>query len=299
MIQMKDPPETAELLAFTRTVEARALSRAAAELRVPRATVGHRLARLEQRLGVRLLRRSTRSLALTEAGEAFYRHARGVLDALARAEESVRSADSVIRGDLRVSVPPGLGDSFSELVIDFVLRYPAVRLQVDFSTRLVDLLREGYDVALRATGQLGPGLIARILSRHRMIAVASPGYLASQGTPRTLKDLRRHRCLSGFARGELADSSWKGKRGVVRIEPAFSSNQLALLRDAALRGAGIAMLPEVLVAEALRRGELVPVLPQALEAENQLAVVYVERELLPAHVRAFVDAVVAWATPPR
>src|SRR5512134_948587 len=103
---MVDPVETTELLAFSRTIEARSLSRAAAELGVPRATISRRLARLEERLGVRLLRRTTRSLALTDAGETLYRHARIALDAVSQAEASVRTIDGAIRGDLRVSVPP-------------------------------------------------------------------------------------------------------------------------------------------------------------------------------------------------
>src|SRR5512134_3746345 len=102
---MVDPVETTELLAFSRTIEARSLSRAAAELGVPRATISRRLARLEERLGARLLRRTTRSLALTDAGEALLRHARIVLDAVQHAEASVRRIDDVVRGDLRVSVP--------------------------------------------------------------------------------------------------------------------------------------------------------------------------------------------------
>jgi DNA-binding transcriptional LysR family regulator len=295
MIQIGEPLETAELLAFTSTVEAKSLSRAAVLLRVPRATLGRRLARLEQRLGVRLLRRTTRSLTLTPLGESFYRQARGVLESLARAEASVRSTESAVRGDLRVSVPPLVSESFSQLVVDFALRYPHVRLHVDFSTRHVDLLREGYDVALRATPSLGSGLIARTVARHKMIAVASPEYLSRHGRPKTLKDLARHRCLSGFARGELAEASWKARRGAVRINPVFSSNQLGLLRDAALGGAGIAVLPEPLVAASLRQRELERVLPHSLESQNSVAVVYVERDLLPAHVRAFVEVLVSWA----
>jgi len=108
---MSEPVETAELLAFSKTVEAKSLSRAAAELGVPRATISRRLARLEQQLGVRLLRRSTRSLVLTDAGTALYRHARIVLDAVKHAEESVRRNDDAVRGDLRVSVPPMTGDA--------------------------------------------------------------------------------------------------------------------------------------------------------------------------------------------
>src|SRR5689334_8777524 len=130
---MREPVETAELLAFAKTVEAGSLSRAAIELGLPRATLSRRLARLERRLGARLLRRTTRSLVLTDAGEALHRHARIVLDAVAQAESSVRRTDDAVRGDLRVSVPPD--PRFHEIVCEFAAGHPEVRLQIDFSTR--------------------------------------------------------------------------------------------------------------------------------------------------------------------
>jgi DNA-binding transcriptional LysR family regulator len=292
---MKKPVETSELLAFARIVEAKSLSRAAAELGVPRATIGRRLARLEKRLRVRLLRRTTRSLSLTDAGDMFYRHARIVLDAVAQAQASVRAADDVMRGDLRVTVPPIFDQSFLEMIASFGKKHPEVRVQVDFSTRIVDLLREGYDVALRASSEIQPGLIARVVHRHKVITVASPEYLAKQGTPQTAKDLRNHRCLVGFARGELPQSNWPVGRGLVHVEGSFSSNDLRLLREAAVRGLGIALLPSMVVDELVASGELVHVLPGIIEAESRLAVVYPEREFLPPHVRAFVEALVAWA----
>src|SRR5436190_13453315 len=161
MIQMNDPLETAELLAFARVVEAKSLSRAAAELGVPRATIGRRLSRLEERLGTRLLRRTTRTLALTDAGELFYRQARIVLDAVAQAQASIRPPGDALRGPLRISLPPVNDDSLLALLTTFARAHPAVRMQVDFSTRIVDLLREGYDVALRASAEIQPGLVAR------------------------------------------------------------------------------------------------------------------------------------------
>jgi DNA-binding transcriptional LysR family regulator len=295
MIPMSEPAETAELLAFTRIVEAKSLSRAAAELGVPRATIGRRLARLEERLGTRLLRRTTRSLSLTDAGNNYYRHARIVLDAVAQAEASVRAKDNVMRGDLRVSVPPIIEDSFLSMVTSFAKKFPEVRVQVDFSTRIVDLIRDGYDVALRASAEIQPGLVARTVGRHKVIAVASPAYLTKNGTPRTVKDLRKHRCLTGFARGELPQSTWPVGRGVLHVESAFSSNDLRLLREAAVRGLGVALLPWFLLADLIEKGALVHVLPGIVEAENRLAVVYPEREFLPLHVRAFIDALTQWA----
>jgi DNA-binding transcriptional LysR family regulator len=295
MIPMNEPVETAELLAFARAIEAKSLSRAAAELGVPRATVGRRLARLEERLGTRLLRRTTRSLTLTDAGEMFYRHARIVLDAVEQAQESVRTKDNVMRGHLRVSVPPVNEESFSVMITAFAKKYPDVRVQVDFSTRLVDLLREGYDVALRASAEIQPGLVARVVARHELIAVASPAYLSKYGVPRAVKELRRHRCITSFARGELPQTTWPVGSGVVHVDGAFSSNNLSLLRDAAIRGLGIALLPSIVIGDLVNRGVLLHVLPGVLRAESRLAVVYPERAFLPAHVRAFVEALIEWA----
>ena len=292
--------ETSELVAFTRAVEAKSLSRAAAEMGVPRATVSRRLARLEERLGARLLRRSTRTLSLTDAGEVFYRHARMVLDAIAQAEASVRTTSQTMRGDLRVTVPsigsvPGAEDSFYAMVTGFAKKHPDVRLQVEFSTRVVDLLHDGYHVALRATYEVQPGLVARTVSRDKVIAVASPKYLAESGTPRAAKDLRGHRCLTFFARGELPQCSWPCRGGVVNIESHFSSNEVGLLREAAVRGLGITLTPRHLVVDLIESGALVQVLPGIVEAPHQIAVVYPEREFLPAHVRAFAQSLVEWA----
>jgi DNA-binding transcriptional LysR family regulator len=293
---MPDPVETSELLAFTRTVEAKSLSRAAAELGVPRATIGRRLARLEERLGVRLLRRTTRALALTDAGDAFYRHARIVLDAVEQAEASVRKSDTIVRGTLRVATPPMLDPSFNALVCDFARAYPEVQIHVDASSRYVDLLREGYDVALRAATEFEPGLVARTVARTSAVAVAAPAYLAAHGTPRKVRDLRAHQCLVGFMRGGLPQTHWpKAGGGKISIEGSLVSNDMTLLMDAALRGLGIAVLPALLVGAPLEHGALVRVLAKLIHAESRVAVVYQEKELLPPQVRAFIDVLVAWA----
>ncbi|MBX3248117.1 MAG: LysR family transcriptional regulator [Myxococcales bacterium] len=290
-----DPLETAELLAFTKTIECQSISRAAAELGIPRATLGRRLARLEERLGARLVRRTTRSLALTDAGATLHVHARRVLDAAAEAEASVRSADGTLRGDLRVSVPPYLM-GFPELVAGLARRHPGVRLQVHFSTRHVDLQRDGYDVAIRAGTELEPGLVARTLMRTRVTAVASPEYLRQAAPLRSRRDLARHRLLLGFTREELPQSAWPLRGGGSRsVTGTFASNDLFTVHHLARAGLGIAMLPELLVASDLRDGALVAVLPEVLGAESRMVVVYAERELVPPTVRMFIDAVVAWA----
>src|SRR5215470_16745115 len=296
---MTEAPETAELLAFARTVESRSLSAAARSLGVPRATVGRRLERLEEKLGTRLLRRTTRALALTDAGEAFYRHARIALDAVSQAEASVRREDGPIRGTLRLSIPP-IGDpGFHRMVSEFARAYPDVRLVVNASARHVDLQREGYDLALRAGTITEPGLVVRTLLRDALVAVAAPSYLAAHGTPRSARALRQHRCLTGFDRGEVARTHWPRRNGgKVPIDSQFVTNDMVLLEEAALSGLGIALLPLSLMSPFLERGDLVHVLPDLIREEARVALVYPEKEFLPPQVRAFIDAVVAW-TPPR
>lgn len=295
IVQMQDPIETAELLAFARTVQTQSLTRAAAELKLPRATVSRRLQRLEERLGVRLLRRTTRRLALTDAGEVLYRHARSILDAVRDAELSVQTTD-VVRGRLRISVPPVTPPAFHGLVCDFIARYPDVRLEVHASSRHVDLIAEGYDVALRAGVALDSGLVGRTLQRQRLGAVASPDYLARRGTPQSVRELPRHACLMGYARGEVPQSQWPLVHGgSVRVEGVLFTSDIFLLTEAARRGRGIALLPTMLTEPLIAAGELMPVLAGVLGAQTQFMLVYPERELLLPAVRAFIDAVVAWA----
>ncbi len=291
-----EPLETSEILAFTKTVESKSLSRAAAELRVPRATISRRLARLEERLGVRLLRRTTRSLQMTDAGGAFYQRARMALDAVADAEKSVHRPDGDIRGDLRVSCPPIQMPSFFRMICDFQKKHPLVRMQLHSTTERVDLRKEGYDVALRAGPSLEPGLVARTLSRGKIIAVASPAYIEAHGKPRRVRDLEHHACLIGFERGEIPLTHWQlanGRR--VKVSGPLMSNEVQLLLAAALDGLGIAMLPSMFVGSHLERGRLVPILEGKLESGGVVAVVYAEREFVPPQVRAFVEAIVAWA----
>lgn len=291
MIQITDFTETSELVAFVRACEVKSLTRAATDLGVPRATLGRRLARLEERLGTRLLRRTTRSLVLTDAGEIFYQRAHGVLEALADAESAVRRRDNVMRGEVRVSLPPIMHDSFPAMISVFVKEHPGVRVHVDFTARIVDLHSERYDVALRAALNVDPGCIARVIGKHKVIAVASPAYLAEMGTPKTAKDLRHHRCVTG----DSASSTWPAAKGVIRVEGIFSSNDNLLRREAAVRGMGIALVPDVLMGDHLATGVLVQVLAGIVEAPRTMAVVYAERAFLAPHVRAFIDALTEWA----
>lgn len=296
LMQMRELPEISELLTFVRVVEARSVARAARELGVPRPTVGRRLARLEGKLGARLLRRTTRSMAFTDAGEALYQRARAVVAAAGDARDAVARRDDAVRGRLRVSAPPMQGGGFGALVADFLAAHPDVTLEVETTTRYVDLVAGGFDVAIRAATDLAPGLVARTLGRVRLLAVASPAYLARAGTPRRASDLARHACLLGYARGEHPATHWPRQRGgQVRVAGRLASNALDVLHAAALGGHGIALLPHAMVGDDLAAGRLVAVLEGHIGAEARLAAVYAEREFVPAAVRAFVEAAVRWA----
>ncbi len=231
---------------------------------------------------MRLLKRTTRSLGLTDAGEAFYRQARIAIEAVQQAAASVRVAGDELCGELRISLPRIIDDDFEKLLLDFAAKHPRVKLTVDVSTRFVDLHREGYDVATRAGTTLEPGLIARTLLRTSLLAVASRRYIEEHGMP-------------GFMRGELPQPMWPlAKGGKLPVTTVFSSNSMELLLAATRRHLGISFLPDMLVQPHLESGELVAVLPNVLETPVRLAVVYRERELMPPAQRAFIDAVVAW-----
>jgi DNA-binding transcriptional LysR family regulator len=174
-------------------------------------------------------------------------------------------------------------------IADFAIAHPEVKLQVHVSSRMVDLQREGYDVAIRATGELEPGLVARTLAKTALVGVASPNY----PQPKTLAELRKHRCLMGFSRGELPQTHWTIAGRKLHLEGAAFSNNPAWLCRLAERGYGIAFVPESIAADALSRGALVAVLPKLLRAEGSISIVYVDRELMPPQVRAFVDWMIA------
>ncbi|KTR97037.1 LysR family transcriptional regulator [Pantoea dispersa] len=287
--------ETSELIAFTKTVDAKSLSRAAAELGIPRATLSRRIAQLEKKLDARLLLRTTRSLVLTDLGSIFYKEAIIALEAIRQAEQSVSRAGGHIRGDLRVSLPPGMKPSFRAMLCEFIALHPMLRVHIHTSSNHIDFRNGNFDVALRASSQMQHGLIARTLFRDPVIAVASPDYLSKMGVPATPDDLIDHQCLVGLARGELPDMYWPLLSGdQIKVDGVFFSDDITLLCDAALNSRGIALLPEDLIREHIQQGDLLPVLRNILGTEMQIAVVYPDRHFLLPQVRAFIDAVVSW-----
>jgi len=281
--------DTEELLVFTRIVETQSLARAAIELRLPRATVSRRLAGLEAKLGLRLLRRTTRSMALTDAGRELLRHAHAVVDAAVAAEASVRRRDDDIRGNVRVSIGRASAAALADVLADFVVAHPAVRLLVHVSDRSVDLQRNDIDVAIRASAKVAPGLVARRLTPARLVAVAAPSYLSRHGTPTSLRDLKEHRCLLGLDEPMKPRTHWPAGKRNVKAHGMVHSDDPHLLTQLCVRGLGIALLPNRLVDEHIQRGDLIVVLADQLRVEGAIFLVYAERALMPPQVRAFVD----------
>lgn len=297
---MDDLPETAELIAFVRVVDARSLSRAAKDLGLPRSTVGRRLQRLEERLGTRLLKRTTRKQTLTDAGAEFYQHARHSVDALERARAIVQQPSGKVQGMVRICVPSGPPNYLGEMLGHFALRYPDVVLEVDASNAQVDLVHGGYDVALRIGSTASLNLVSRTLGSSTLVCVAAPAYLAKAGTPKRAADLSTHACLSPFVRGQTPTLGWpRLKGGSVRISPRMTSNDMFVLLGAARAGLGIALVPDLLVQTEIDTGALVRVLSDHIGAKTPITLIYHERELMPLAVRALIDFIIGAGLPAR
>ncbi len=279
---------------FVAVVDCGSVTGAAELLGQPRATLSRRLSRLEARLGVRLLHRTTRRLKLTAHGEVLYGKARRVVDAAQEADAAVRRLDGVPRGLLRVSTPMGLpGAMFAAWLADFLATYPDLRVEVVATSVHVDLIADGFDVALRTGPIEDPNLIVRRVTQARLLAVASPTYLKRRGTPTTAQDLMAHDCICAFRAGTVAERQWPLREGgSIEVSSLLSTNQMQLRLAAARRHLGIALVAEVTAAAALDAGELVAVLEPIIGTQERVSLVYADRTFLDPKVRAFVDFMV-------
>ncbi|GHB42505.1 transcriptional regulator [Pseudovibrio japonicus] len=276
---------------FVEIVNAGSISSAAERLGIPRATLSRRLSALEADLSVRLLHRRTNRLTLTEAGRTLHQKAVAIQRDIEETWSMVRRSDDVPRGLLRVSIAD---TALSEIFASFAKQYPEVDLEVRATTQHEDMLSEGIDVAVRAGTISDPNLIARQMMQDRLCVVASPAYLATHGTPKSIKDLSAHNCIVGFAGGWTAGKSWPLRRGgSVAVSGRFKSNSLALSRTAVLQGVGLALLPLHFTDGDIEEGTLVPLLEDQVGTDVSISVVYVDREFIEPKVRALVDAILA------
>lgn len=277
---------------FVKVVRANGITHAARELQLPKSTVSFKLRKLEDDLGVRLLHRTTRTLALTDEGRDYFAQAARLIDELHDAGRTAADRQGSARGLIRLTAPVDYGAAYlGRFVAGFRERCPDVVFEIDLTGRAVNLIDEGFDVALRM-GQLEDSALAcKKIQEIGQRLVAAPGYLKAQGAPQTLGALIRHACL--VHSDHLKAGGWRLKdaQGVQLHPPtrAFACNSFVLLRELALLGHGICVLPDYLCAEALRSGRLVEVLPQFSLEPVPVFVVFPSRKLLPMRVRKFLD----------
>ncbi|MEO0603025.1 MAG: LysR family transcriptional regulator [Myxococcota bacterium] len=286
--------------AFVGVADAGSISQAARDLGVPRATLSRQLARLEERLGVRLVHRSTRRLVLTAAGESLLPRARVAIRMTQAALNEVRRLDDVPRGRLRIATGPWETPAFGALIARFGLMNPEVTVEVSAETRHVDLVAEQFDVALRGGVVRDPQLTQRLLFRTDAIAVASPDYLAIHGVPSSPDDLEEHSCLCGFGGGSRPMTDWPLRDGGrVSVHGQLVTNDVQVLMGAVVNGLGIALLPRGLTQRTIDVGLLVPLLEGEVGEDTTISLLWQEREYMEPKVRAFVDLAVEWSSQQR
>jgi len=291
-----------EMASFIAVVEAGSFVAAADALGLSKAAVSRHVADLEKRLGARLLHRTTRRLSLTDDGQAFFVRAKELLAATEEAEAEISARSGEATGLLRINAPLSFGVlHLAPLWGRFARDNPKVSLDISLSDRLVDLVDEGFDLAVRITNLPSSQLVSRKLASTRMVLCASPGYLAARGEPRTPGDLADHEAISYSyfsGRDEWSFTAADGSRAAVRIRARMHANNGDTCRGAALADQGIILQPDFIVGEDLRRGTLVELLPGWRAGRIDIHAMYPTRKFLPVKTRRMVDFLVeAFATP--
>lgn len=284
------------IAAFVRVVERGSFTAAARDLARSTSQVSRQVSALEERLGARLLHRSTRAVSPTEAGEAFYSRCARLLADLDEAEEAVAHLQAAPRGTLRLSVPMSFGVRYlAPLISSFLARYPEVRVEANFSDRRVDLVEEGFDLAVRIGALDDSSLVARRLAPYARLVVASPELVAAFGEPEHPSALAELPGLLFTYQQTGASWAFQGPDGAVsvRLSGRLSANSGEALLEAARAGLGVALLPDFLVADDLATGRLVRLLRGWVEQGHAIWAVYPHNRHLAPKVRLFVDHLAA------
>ena len=281
------------LVAFTNVAECNGFTAAGRKLGVSTSAVTKMVARLEDELGTQLFNRTTRRLALTDYGQEFYERSVRILAELEDAEAMVREANTTPRGIVRAVVPFSFGRvTLVPALTAFCERYPDIKLDLTFNDTPVDLIADGFDVAVR-TGTLSDSrVIARVLTRGPQITFASPAYIAQHGAPQTPQDLHHHACIVGRFGAEWSFRDTSGEETMIRIDPAHMVWSGDALREAVAAGLGISQATWWLVRKDLEAGTVVPVLSAYERAGRPVSVLYPASRHLPTKVRVFVDYLV-------
>jgi DNA-binding transcriptional LysR family regulator len=293
-----------DIVVFTKVVETHSFTGAAEQLGVPKSTVSRKLAQLEERLGVRLVQRNTRKLALTDIGEAYYARCARIIADIAAAEQIITDMQTTPRGRVRLTAPVDLSMRYlGTIIADFIASCPDVNVELEASDRVVDLIEEGFDVAVRFGSLPESTLIARKLCAIEQMLCASPAYLERRGAPATIEELDAHDRVLFVPNPRV--QSWalvNPKQPDTAAEfgrPArFASNNVSAVRDAALAGAGIALLTDFMVNADIASGKLVPVLPEWRGRTVEAHAVYPARQNLPPRLSLFLDHLARTLNPP-
>ena len=282
---------------FVASVEAGSFAQAAVRLHLSRSAVGKSIARLEERLGVRLFHRTTRSQRLTDNGALFYERCLRALEEIRGAESQLETGKHQVNGRLRVAVPVLFGrQCIAPLLIELAQEHPGLELEMSFSDRVVDLVEEGFDMAVR-NGALADSsvLVARRLGEHRMVLCAAPDYLLKNGQPQTVDDLRQHTAINYTRAGRVLPWQLMDYDGTSRTfipRSSLNMDDLQAICDAALAGHGIAWLPCWMVIKEIHQGNLVPLLKQAPDVRFDVHAVWQQTPHLPLRVRIAIDMLV-------
>ena len=282
---------------FVASVEAGSFAQAAVRLHLSRSAVGKSIARLEERLGVRLFHRTTRSQRLTDNGALFYERCLRALEEIRGAESQLETGKHQVSGRLRVAVPVLFGrQCIAPLLIELAQEHPGLELEMSFSDRVVDLVEEGFNMAVR-NGALADSsvLVARRLGEHRMVLCAAPDYLLKNGQPQTVDDLRQHTAINYTRAGRVLPWQLMDYDGTSRTfipRSSLNMDDLQAICDAALAGHGIAWLPCWMVIKEIHQGNLVPLFKQAPDVRFDVHAVWQQTPHLPLRVRIAIDMLV-------
>ncbi len=275
--------------------EAQGFAAAARRLGVSKSAVSKRITAIEQKLGAQLFHRSTRNVSLTEAGEHFYAHALRAVDAAQEAEDSVLALQEAPKGRLKVNVPMSFGRlHVAPLMSEFLGAFPGIEVDMVMDDRFVDLVAEGFDLALRGGTLADSSLVARKIAPLHNVLVAAPTYVERHGEPLDVDDLTNHNCLQYSYSRDFQEWMFLSQGGTVKSRPNgnYRVNNSEALREAILGGTGIGRLPTFAAGPDLASGRLVRILSGYRLPSQALYAIYPERRHLPTKVRAFVDFIV-------
>jgi DNA-binding transcriptional LysR family regulator len=278
---------------FSRIVEAGSISDAAQHMGLAKSAVSRRLKELETHLGVELFHRTTRRLTLTETGQHFYRQTSRILDDVYEAEQSSAQAHGELRGGLKLTLPSSFGRMhLGPAISDFLHAHPQISFDLDFNDREVDLISEGFDLAVRIGTLADSSLMARRLCSIQMCMCASPAYLEKMGTPQHADDLRKHHCLvynllEDAEHWHLYDGNKRSNK--IKIRATLKAGNGEFLRDAAVDGQGIVFMPAFIIYEEINAGRLIPLLRHYQYPRTEAYALYPQTRHLSQRVRSFID----------